>query len=93
MEANEKEREFREKTLETFLKDGRLAAIPARRKKKLVILEELARAFEPGRVYPEKEVNAVLLRYHEDFCTLRRELVDEGLLERDHGLYRRKIEE
>lgn len=34
-----------------FLRDGRLTAIPAQRRKRLVILEHLARMFEPGVYY------------------------------------------
>ena len=46
-----------------------------------MVLEELADAFEFDRRYTEKEVNLILAEYHDDFCTLRRGLVDEGLLD------------
>jgi hypothetical protein len=42
----------------------------------------------PGRLrYPEPEVNERLHRFHADHATLRRALVDEGLLDRAAGQY------
>ena len=58
-----------------------------RRKKLRIVLEKLAEAFEFDRLYTEKEVNLILAEYHDDFCTLRRALVDEGLLARDQTGY------
>ena len=78
---------YRERVLRAFLKGGKLVQIPAQRKKKDVVLAFLATLFEPGRQYPEKEVNALLGEYHPDFFTLRRELVGLGLLARDSGIY------
>lgn len=40
------------------------------------------RFFEPGRRYSEREVNAVLSSRYDDYSTLRRYLIDEGLLTR-----------
>ena len=49
----------------------------------------MVRALEPGRIYTEPELNEVLLTFHEDYCTLRRDMISEGLLARDGGLYTR----
>ena len=73
--------------LRAFLRDGRLASIPAQRAKRLVVLEHLVHVFEPGVRYPEREVNALLAAWHPDVAALRRYLVDEGLLSRDAGVY------
>lgn len=81
--ANEDE----ETVLRTFFRDGRLTEIPTKRSKRLIVLERLAIEFEPGRDYDEKEVNAVLGAYFGDHASLRRYLVDEGFLDRDHGRY------
>jgi predicted transcriptional regulator len=67
--------------------DGRLKQIPAQRKKLLAVLRHLATLFEPGARYGEKQVNEMLARYHEDTATLRRELVDNHLLDRKSGEY------
>ncbi|MHB1630128.1 MAG: DUF2087 domain-containing protein [Bacilli bacterium] len=33
------------------------------------------------------EVNEIIGRHHPDFATLRRELIGNGLMEREHGVY------
>lgn len=87
---DERERLWREKVLRSFFDEGgRLRTIPAQRKKRLIVLEWLAEAFEPGRTYSEREVNLTIADYHDDFCTLRREMVDERLMSRVDGRYQR----
>lgn len=81
------ERSWERKVLETFLVDGRLVRIPASRKKREVILRWLANQFQPQQRYPEKEVNALLGRFHQDVATLRRELIGYGWLAREHQIY------
>ncbi|MDR0898229.1 MAG: DUF2087 domain-containing protein [Oscillospiraceae bacterium] len=78
---------FREKVLATFVVDGRLKALPVKQKKRRVILEWLVGMFEPGVRYPEKAVNEMILPHHEDFCTLRREMIELGLMKRAEGIY------
>ena len=56
------------------------------------MLEELVKAFEYDRLYAEREVNILLADYHDDFCTLRRDMVGEGLLCRDQRGYWRPKE-
>ena len=82
---------YDQKVLRDYLVDGRLKTIPTQRKKRDVILRYLAQRFEPGRLYSEKEVNAILVDYHDDVATLRRELVADNarLLTRANGVYRR----
>ena len=66
---------------------GRLSEIPARRAKRRIVLTRLALEFEVGVRYPEREVDAVLKRFHPDHASLRRFLVDEGFLSRQGGRY------
>ena len=47
----------------------------------------LAERFAADRRYSEAEVNEVLAADAPDEATLRRLLVDEGFLRRDHGTY------
>jgi hypothetical protein len=68
--------------LRRFVHDGRLLAMPAAYGKRRVVLDHLAGLFEPGRRYPEPEVNELLGRYHPDYAMLRRYLVDDGFLDR-----------
>jgi predicted transcriptional regulator len=68
-----------------LLPDGMLKTIPSQRKKLLAVLRHVAKDFEPGRRYSEKEVNEILGRYHEDTASLRRELVGSKLMAREGG--------
>ncbi len=77
---------FDQKVLRDYLlPDGSLKAIPSQRKKLLAVLRHIANAFEPSRRYPEKEVNEILARFHEDTASLRRELVGSKLMDRAGG--------
>jgi hypothetical protein len=78
---------WEERVLATFLDRGRLVQIPARRKKRLVVLRWLADHFRPAERYTEAQVNDLLRRYHEDVATLRRLMVDEELMQRGRGMY------
>ena len=73
--------------LARFFRGSRLVEIPTSRAKRRVVLERLALEFEPGIYYPEPEVNEILGAFHPDYATLRRHLVDEGLLSRESGRY------
>ncbi|MEA2485137.1 MAG: hypothetical protein QOD46_248 [Actinomycetota bacterium] len=73
--------------LSRFFKKGRLVSMPAARAKRVAVLNHLAQEFEPGHYYDEREVNRILKRYHDDYATLRRYLVDESFLSRDAGKY------
>jgi hypothetical protein len=81
--ANEDE----EQVLRTFFRDGRLTELPVKRGKRRIVLERIALEFEPGRRYDEKEVNAIVGGFFNDYASLRRSLVDEGFLDREHGEY------
>ena len=83
----EREARYRQRVLDSFFEYGRLKAIPAQRKKERICLEEIAKELELGRPYPERELNQVLLRFHQDYCTLRRDMISEGILRREEGLY------
>ncbi len=73
--------------LARFFQGRRLLEIPSQRSKRRIVLERIALDFEPGVRYPEPDVNALLLDYHDDYAALRRYLVDEGFLDRAEGVY------
>ena len=81
--------EEKEKIIKTFFKDGKLDQMPAQAKKKLIIFEELAKNFEIGKEYSEFEVTKILKPIYFDFATVRRDLVDNGFLSRNNGVYKR----
>ena len=50
-------------------------------------MEEIAKVFEPGRRYTEREVNLLIADFHDDFRTIRRDMIGEKLLAWDNGIY------
>ena len=74
--------------LRAFVRDGRIIAVPAKRPRRRLLLDQVAQAFEPGRKYPEAAVDEVLKAIFDDHCALRRYLVDEAFMSRNAaGLY------
>ncbi|HKS45175.1 MAG TPA: DUF2087 domain-containing protein [Amycolatopsis sp.] len=76
----------------TFVRENRLRGLPAQRGRRRLVLEHVVQCFEPGVDYPEREVNVVLREWAGggvDHVSLRRYLVDEELLCREDGIYRR----
>lgn len=67
--------------------DGRLKRLPVQYKKQLIVLRYVNEVFARGERYPEKQVNQILARFHEDTASLRRALVDNGLMTRQNGIY------
>ncbi len=78
---------YRQSVLDAFFVYGKLKAIPTQRKKERIVLEAIVQAFDFDRLYSEREVNLILANFHDDFCTLRRDLVGEQLLERNSDGY------
>ena len=83
--------------LRAFLDEGgRLTSLPSKYKKQLCAVWYLASKLEAGRVYTQEELGDALDRLHtfHDPATLRRSLVDRGLLERTRdGAEYRRLEE
>jgi hypothetical protein len=75
--------------LANFLRGERLKEIPASPKRRRAVLKWLVGQFERDAEYPEAKVNEILQRHHPDFAALRRYLIDEGLMTRQGGIYRR----
>ena len=75
------------KVLHTFLEGDQVKALPMGYKKRLAVLKWLANHFEQGVKYPEQEVNEIITRYYVDYCLIRREFIEEGLMERKDRIY------
>ncbi|QVK19861.1 metalloregulator ArsR/SmtB family transcription factor [Mycoplasmatota bacterium] len=82
-----RQEEYRGKIIKNFFEYGKLKSIPVQRKKRLVIISEISKAFEFGKEYTEKEVNLIISKFHGDFCTIRREFISEKLFTRENNIY------
>ena len=87
---NQREEKYRERVLNSFFKYDKLIEIPVQKKKRQIVLEKIVESFEKDREYTEKEVNLIIADFHDDFCTIRRDLVGFDLMERKNGIYKRK---
>jgi len=84
-DQTERESGQRAAVLRVFVKDGRLVSIPSSHAKRQHVLDLIAQDFEVGVRYPEAQVKEILRRWHPDYATLRRYLVDDGFMEREGG--------
>ena len=81
------EEKYRKEVVSRFFKYGRLTQLPSQRKKREIVLGEIAKSFDAGRTYDEKEVNDIIHRFHEDHCTIRREMIACGIMAREKETY------
>jgi len=88
-EQARRDEEYRRTVINSFFEYGKLKAIPAQRKKERICPEEMVKSFEVDRVYEESEVTEILLTFHDDYCTIRRDMISEKLMEREGTKYRR----
>jgi hypothetical protein len=71
-----------------FIRDGRIIGYPKKSERRLLLLEQVALEFEPGRYFDESQVDEVLKSVTDDHATLRRYLVDHELMSRTpSGIY------
>ncbi len=78
---------YERRVLASFVRDGRITAFPAALRKQLVLLKWIAHQIEPDREFSEKDISAFLTRFHDDYATIRRELVDWHFMAREAGRY------
>jgi len=81
--------DWEKKVLANFLDGERIVRLPARWKKRMVILRWVVEKFERDREYPQAELNRILARHHPDTATIRREFIVYGLMDRKDSVYRR----
>jgi len=74
--------------LRAFFDGPRLLALPVQRRKKEIVLAEVLRRLPRRREYREPELNRFIEAVHPDFCTIRREWIMGGYMERKDGVYK-----
>lgn len=73
------------KILKKYFTKGLQGPIPTfqmKEKSKLIVLRQISKRFESGKIYCENEVNEILKTANEDFVTLRRYLIEYGFMDR-----------
>jgi hypothetical protein len=69
------------------MQNGQLVSLPMKRAQRMVLLDFFAAQFEPGKVYYERDLNAILRRFSDDTASIRRALVDDEFMERRDNFY------
>ncbi len=88
--SNQNQMTPRQKVIANHVKDDQIDKLPVKRTKRKYLLEYILAQFEPNRIYEEEEVNRVISRHHDDYCRVRREFVEEKMMDRVEGKYRRR---
>ena len=78
----------RAKVLATFFEGEKVLALPTKRSKKNIVIEEILRRLPRAETYTERQLNRLITRHHEDFCTIRREFIMGRYMTRARGRYR-----
>ena len=82
-----REEQYRRKVIRSFMPDGYCRVMPAQVRKRMIIYEEIMKQFETGKEYHETEVNEIISRIHEDYCTVRRAFIGMGWMSRKDRIY------
>ena len=81
---------YEARVLRAFIRGDRLVSIPARERKRLVVLRFLVDRVLPDlEPLDERDLNMRLALWHPDVAALRRYLIETGLAERSGMTYRR----
>lgn len=75
------------RVLNAFFEGDQLTAIPAQRRKKEIVFEEILRRLPRQDSYGERELSDFIKQIHSDFCTIRREFVMGRYMSREGGVY------
>lgn len=73
--------------------NGALKSYPVKEKKKIIVLNEIAKNFSKEKTYSEKEVNRILKRIYDDYATLRRALIEYGFMDRTNDCSKYRVKE
>lgn len=84
---DERIEKYRQKVLKAFMKNKRLIKLPVQHKKKMIILDEFVKKFKTGKKYSENEIDGIINETYDDHCTIRRLLIEEGIMQRENQIY------
>ena len=85
---DERMEKYRQKVLKTFFTNGRLVKLPVQWKKRMIVLDEFISKFKLATKYTEEEVNDIIMQSYDDYCTIRRLMIDLKIMERENQIYK-----
>ena len=74
----------KENVIMNFMENNKVTKVPAKEKKKYILLAEFITRFEQGKIYTEKEINAELLKVYPtgEYVEQRRYLITFNFFKR-----------
>lgn len=78
---------YRVQVIKAFVERNKVQKLPVQQKKRIIILEWILDKIDQSKDYTETEISEEIKKYHEDYCTVRRELVDYGYMDRKNNCY------
>jgi|TergutMp193P3_1026864.scaffolds.fasta_scaffold101116_1 predicted transcriptional regulator len=79
--------DYKQKVIKSFFNGKKLVRLPSQNMKKWIVLEVILQKFSSNKEYTEQEVNDIIKPIYNDYCTIRRALVDEKLMIRKSSSY------
>lgn len=79
---------YKQKVLKAFVINKRVNKLPVQKKKRMIIIEEIFKKFNCEKTYTELEVNEIIKEVYDDYCTVRRIMVEEGMMVRSRQSYK-----
>lgn len=76
------------RVLNAFFDGPTLKSIPAQRRKKEIVFEEILRRLPDRSSFKEATLNQLIKKIHPDFCTIRREFIMGRYMDRQDRVYR-----
>ena len=80
---------YEEKVIDNFFEYGRLKRLPSQIKKREIVIGYIASRFEFEKIYTEKDLITIIVELHDDYCTIKRDLIGMGFLEDLNRQYKR----
>jgi biotin operon repressor len=78
---------YRQKVLKAFFRKDKLLKLPVQRKKRMIVLDQFTQKFRSGKKYKEDDINAIIRETYDDYCMIRRLLIEEGIMKRERQIY------
>ncbi len=85
---NKRLKQFEDRVIRTFFNGKKLGQLPVQKKKQRIVLQVFLSDFEINRIYDESEINTIIHKRYDDHCTIRRCLIDQGMMTREKEKYK-----
>ena len=86
---NESEGEFEKEVINEAFTNGKIEKLPVQKMKREIVLKEIAKGLKKNKAYTERELNIFIADRCDDFVTVRKALLEMGVVKSDGRSYRK----